>query len=141
MIRLPDIDVPGLAKPRPQPVSRYEPDAEWGGPASLGEDALLRDAALARGWSLVDADSAGHRFAAWAREEDARFDEAAAALQPAEAKGFAERTTRDAFERAKVFKAACRKACGPRSTTGSPATSDRPRHRCPFCRPFRPKGR
>ena len=103
MIRLPDVNPARLAKPTP--VSRYQPDAEWSGPADLGREAMLRDLALRRGWDLVDDDLAEHRFAAWIHEEDARFDEEVAALLPAEAKGFAERTTRGVFERAKMFKA------------------------------------
>lgn len=103
MIRLPDVNPARPAKPTP--ASRYQPDAEWSGPTGLGREAMLRDLALRRGWNLVDEDLAEHRFAAWMHEEDARFDEELAALSPAEAKGFADRNTRDFFERAKVFKA------------------------------------
>jgi hypothetical protein len=65
---------------------------------------MLRDLALRRGWGLIDDDLSEHRLAAWTREQDARIEEASAALQPGEAKGFAARTTRDVFERAKAFR-------------------------------------
>lgn len=99
--------LPGVAPTSPakqQQVSRYEANAEWTGPVDLGREAMLRDLALRHGWDLVDGDRAEHQFLAWTGEEDGRFDEAVAALSPREAKGFAERTVRDVFERAKVLR-------------------------------------
>jgi hypothetical protein len=121
MIRLPDVDPVRL--PKPKPASRYEAQAEWTGPVDLGREAMLRDLALRRGWDLVDDDLTEHRFAAWTHEEDARFDEAVAALPPAEAKGFAERATRDVFEGPRSSKKRCRREYARRSTTASPHTS------------------
>ena len=107
MIRLPDLDAPGLPKPRAaaRPLGRYEADARWGGPASLGPAALQRADDLRWGWNVVGADETEHRVAHWLRQEDERFDATVQALEPRAAGGFAEGYASDLFERAKTFKA------------------------------------
>ena len=107
MIRLPDLG-PGMPKPRvpARPPGRYDGDAEWGGPASLGPAALKRADGIRWGWDVVGADETEHRMAEWQRQEDERFDATVGSLPPAEAKGFAEGYANQYFERAKAFKAA-----------------------------------